>query len=525
MVGHCQPEGWVIRAPSFHSTALGLGRGKALLLICILSLSACGTPAQRAQVEEEHALSRSSDRFWQHIAENRESDWFKLLNTPDEAQRWRLAMIDSAHKSIDLETFLWKPDQVGARILAHLLAAADRGVKVRILLDDSFTEHEDLALYYLDLHHNIELRLYNPYHARVDSMAGRTLFNLGDFARVNHRMHNKALIVDDWAVTVGGRNLADEYFGLHVTHNFRDMEVLTMGDSANAVTQHFDAFWNSGWSFPIDQVVEAPNEAAGMKSLQDFLGDSAVQVHILDESELENLWKAAADRAVMGRAQFHSDKPAHSDPKLNGEQPNQLAKFLDETIASAQSEVILVTAYLVPTAELLAALADAEQRGVRVRILTNSMRSNNHLAAHAAYAGYIRDLLELGAELHEVRVDAQDRDIYMQAPSENKKLGLHAKFMIVDTDRVFIGSSNLDPRSLKLNTELGLMIESAELNTRLRSAITVDFEPRNSWSVQIQQGELVWVGVDETFHQTPADSVFQQLEDWFIGLLPIDAQM
>ena len=254
--------------------------GNALLVICALLLAACGTPAQRAQVDEEYALSPSADRFWQHITENRESDWFKLLNTSDEAQRWRLAMIDSAHSSIDLETFLWKPDQIGARILAHLLAAADRGVKVRILLDDSFTEHEDQALYYLDLHTNIELRLYNPYHARVDSMAGRTLFNLGDFARVNHRMHNKALIVDGWAVTLGGRNLADEYFGLHEAYNFRDMEVLAMGDSVSAVSQHFDAFWNSGWSFPIDQVVEAPNEADGMQALQHFLDGSAVQVSL-----------------------------------------------------------------------------------------------------------------------------------------------------------------------------------------------------------------------------------------------------
>ena len=122
-------------------------------------------------------------------------------------------------------------------------------------------------------------------------------------------------------------------------------------------------------------------------------------------------------------------------------------------------------------------------------------------------------------------MDAQDRDIYMEAPSQKKKLGLHAKFMIVDADRVFIGSSNLDPRSLQLNTEVGLMIESTELNARLRDAITVDFEPSNSWSVQIQQGELVWIVVDEVRHHPPANSVFQQLEDWLIGLLPIDSQM
>ncbi|MEH6586348.1 MAG: phospholipase D family protein [Halioglobus sp.] len=501
---------------------------RAIRLIFVLSslfVVACATPVKKAIVDDEYALLPSQDAFWQQIITSTDQDRFSLLNTGEEASRFRLAMIDSARRSIDLETFLWLPDQVGGRILAHLVAAADRGVRVRILLDDSFTPHQDLALHHLDLHPNIELRLYNPYHNRPANLAGRTVFNLGDFSRVNHRMHNKALIVDGQAVILGGRNLADEYFGFHVDYNFRDMEVLAMGQSVSAVSRHFDGFWNSGWAFPIDQVVDASKDEAGLLAVRTFLAENVNDVDIQSEPELLALWQSTANDAITGKAQFFSDLPASDDPAASKDQPSQLAGFLRQTIAGAQSDIIGVTAYFVPTPELLSELEQAVARGVRVRVLTNSMRSNNHLSAHAAYIGYVQGMLAAGVEIYETRTDARDRHLYMQAPVQHKDLGLHAKFMIVDSDKTVIGSSNLDPRSLKLNTEVGLMIESAELNTRLRQLIAVDFLPQNSWSVQLEAGELVWVGDEQTLKHAPADSVFQQLEDWFIGLMPIDSQM
>jgi putative cardiolipin synthase len=167
-----------------------------------------------------------------------------------------------------------------------------------------------------------------------------------------------------------------------------------------------------------------------------------------------------------------------------------------------------------------------EARGVQVRILTNSLQSNNHLAAHAAYRGYIRSLVGHGVELYELRADAVDRSLYMEHPVDDKHLGLHAKFLLVDDDQVFVGSANLDSRSLKLNTEVGLLIESRPLNQALRQLIEVDFAPRNAWSVQLDPGgKIIWVGGSQVLSHVPADSAFQRLEDWFIGLLPIDSQM
>lgn len=495
------------------------------LAMTLLALTACATEPQRANIEEEYALPPSSSHFWNHVTEAGPRDWFHLLNAGESALEWRLTMIDSAHTAIDMETFLWKPDEGGKRLFAHILAAADRGVKVRFLLDDSFTPHEDLMLHGLDLHPNIELRIYNPYHYRPDSMAGRTLLNLGDFQRLNHRLHNKTLTVDGWATNIGGRNLADEYFGLHQEHNFRDMEVLAMGQSVSAVSRHFDAFWNSGWSFPISQVIEVPEGPGDLQDIRNWLGASSA-LQLASESELEERWRQVASTSEPGTARFISDQPAHSDPANNAEQPNQLAGYLRELLLSAKTDITIVTAYLVPTRELLDVIHTVEARGVSVTILTNSLRSNNHLTAHAAYAGYIRDLLEHGTDLYELRSDAVDRNLYMDGPVGEKQLGLHAKFLLVDQHLVFIGSSNLDPRSLKLNTEVGLTIESEAVNRSLRDAIAVDFEPRNAWSVQLTpEGKMIWVGESEMIDHAPAHSAFQQLEDWFLGLLPIDAQM
>lgn len=496
-----------------------------VILLLVLSVVACA-PLKRSRVESASALVPSSDRFWRHVDSAGGHDWFHLLNSYEEAMQWRLTMIDSAHHAIDLETFLWKGDTGGLRVLSHLLAAADRGVRVRMLLDDSFTPHQDLLLYTIDSHPNIELRIYNPYRIRSGDVVGRTLFNISDFQRVNHRLHNKTLVVDGWVANVGGRNLADEYFGLHDEYNFRDMEVLTMGDSVQHVSQHFADFWNSAWSFPVEEVAVTATGGADLAALRRNLEDEVGSARVASESQLEQQWLEAAGRAVSGRAHFVADKPAGENPALASEAPNQLADYLLQRIAEAQREVVMVSAYLVPTRELSDAIEQCTARGVRVRMLTNSLRSNNHLAAHAAYSKYIQGLVASGVELFELRTDAADRNLYMAGPVKDKRLGLHAKFMLLDGDRVFIGSSNLDPRSLQLNTEVGLMIESRELNRLLRKSIDVDFLPRNAWSVQLDdRGKLSWVGDGEVRSMPPADSPFQQLGDWFIGLLPVDAAM
>jgi putative cardiolipin synthase len=192
----------------------------------------------------------------------------------------------------------------------------------------------------------------------------------------------------------------------------------------------------------------------------------------------------------------------------------------------ANKELILVSAYLIPTPELEQTIERAEDRGVRVRILTNSLRSNNHVAAHSAYRHHVHRLVGHGAELHEVRVFARDRAIYMEEPVGDKHLGLHSKLLLIDNHLSYIGSANLDPRSLRLNTEMGLLINSTEFNKLLREVIDLDFHQRNAWHLQMQaDGTLNWVADDAVLDEQPAESTLQRLEDWFLSILPIEDEM
>lgn len=478
------------------------------------------------ELPDEKGVAPAEAELWTALAAERSGSWFKLLNTGDEAMDWRLRVIDSATRSLDMQTFLWKGDSTGLKVLRHILEAADRGVRVRILLDDTFTVGENDSIFAVDQHPNIEYRIYNPFERRYDSLFLRQLMNLGEFSRLDHRMHNKVLIADNRAAIIGGRNLADEYFGHHATDNFRDMEILSAGPIIQSISRNFDDYWNSNWSVPVDQVLDAPPPEKDLAGLTAWL-EKTVDRGINENVEARQaIWLLTARSAASGNALLLSDDPALEYPKVENELQNQLAQVLLNWIDRANEELILVSAYLIPTPKLEQAIERAEDRGVRVRILTNSLRSNNHTAAHSAYRRHVQELMGHGADLHEVRAQAKDRSIYILEPVDDKDLGLHAKLLLIDREYVFIGSANLDPRSLRLNTEIGLLIQSIELNQRLREKLEIDFDKRNAWHLQASDaGKITWVGDDTVLESQPADSAFQRLEDWFLNILPIEGEM
>ena len=483
------------------------------------------TPSPASTRPAQAALPPSQDPLWTTLAAAAPGDRFHVLNRGDEALAWRLRAIDTATSSIDLQTFLWLPDTAGRAILARLLAAADRGVRVRILLDDSFTVGEGDAIRAVQQHPNIYLRIYNPFKQRPDNLALRQVANVTDFARIDHRMHNKVMITDGRTAIVGGRNLADEYFGLHATANFRDLELLTFGPVVGDLSGLFDRYWRSPWSVPAQEVLGAPAAGKGLVPLQAALARQA-QALVPAESDAERAaaWKALAGTAIAGQASIVADEPAQANPAR--ETPDQLANALIAQIDQARTELVLISAYLVPTPELADAIRRAEARGVHVRILTNSLRSNNHTAAHSAYRGFVRSLLGHGVELHEMRALAKDRSLYMVPPIDAKHLGLHAKAILLDDDLSFVGSANLDPRSLKINTEMGLLVRSKQLARQLRDAFGVDFETRNAWHLEeTPNGNVQWVGDDQVLTEQPAESQLQRLEDWFFSGLPIGDKM
>ena len=495
------------------------------LVTIALIFSGCAT-VQPVDLPDESALAPANAEFWTKLAQERPGNWFKLLNTGDEAIEWRLRVIDSATRSLDLQTFLWLEDKTGLTVLRHVLDAADRGVRVRLLLDDMFTVGESDLIFAMDQHPNIQYRIYNPFGRRYDSILLREVMNANEFFRLDHRMHNKAMVADNRAAILGGRNIADEYFGNHMDANFRDMEVLIAGMVVETISAHFDDYWNSNWSIPVEKLPGFPptetSPSAQMSWLKKTVGRALEENHTTSSSA----WLSAARFAASGEAKLVADDPAQQNPAAAEELPNQLAHELVKWIDRSKNELILVSAYLIPTPELEAAIERAESRGVRVRILTNSLRSNNHLPAHSAYRNHVQRLIRHGADLHEVRARAKDRSIYMRNPVDDKKLGLHAKLILFDREHAFIGSTNLDPRSLHMNTEIGIFIQSEELNKRLRERLAIDFDRRNAWHLQMNSdGRTIWVADDVILDDLPADTAFQRLEDWFISILPVEEEL
>ena len=497
-----------------------------LTMVTVLLLQGCAGGLQPVESPIEMTPPPSEATKWNELEAVRPDDWFHVLNVGSEAFDWRLRAIDSAVDSIDLQTFIWELDAVGHQVRDHLLAAAARGVFVRVLVDDSFILDADQQLLDIDQHDNIELKVFNPYKRRSSEAALRQVLNAGEFHRLDHRMHNKVMVVDNRVAIVGGRNIATHYFGYDEKDNFRDMELVAGGRAVPQLAAGFDAYWNNRWSFPVAAVM-AQRAGPGKPTPALPVDESRADGHV-EQTAAERMveWKHLAAMSHPGHAELLLDRPPEDNPAEAGEAPVQVGERLVRAIDAATSEVWLVSAYLIPTPELEAAIRRAEGRGVEVRILTNSINSNNHLTAHSAYRKHIEALVGMGADVHEVRAEAKDRGLYMQSPVEDKSLCLHAKMLVFDDDQVFVGSANLDPRSLQINTEMGLLIESPALNAELRRVLEPDFSPRNAWQLQLDEdGRMTWVSDDEVLQHQPTHSYMRRIEDWFFSLLPIEDEM
>ncbi len=509
-LAHCPS----MRSPCWLRTMLFLLAPMGLHL-----LASCAT-LQPVAEPVEMAMPAAVSPLWIELQSEHPKDWFVLLNEGTQALDWRLQAIDDATQSIDLQTFLWNLDTVGVAVIDHLLRAANRGVRVRILVDDTFLLGEDQQLMYLQQHANVEYRIFNPYLRRSNGFASRQALNLAEFHRLDHRMHNKAMIVDNQVALVGGRNLADEYFGLHSQANFRDLELLVGGSVVPKLSDAFDLYWNDQWAIPIDQLTQ-------VKPIEPVLKD-ATETDTLahterDAKESLAAWQNLLLEADPGRATLLVDKPPDKNPADESELPVQVADQLKDIVNQAQDEVIVISAYLIPSQGVEELFADLIERGIKVSMLTNSISSTNHVSAYSAYQKHISTLLAGGVELYEVRSDAVDKDLYMLSPAEKKTLSLHAKALIIDHNLVGIGSPNLDPRSLRLNTEMGLMIDSESLNQRLRKSLAVDFESGNAWQLQFgESGQLQWVSGTTVLTTQPANGFMQRIEDWLFGMLPLD---
>ncbi len=409
----------------------------------------------------------------------------------------RAWLCENAQKSIDIQYFIFSTDNVGLIACDYLIHAADRGVKVRILVDDIMVDAEIEDVLMLDSHENIEIKIYNPGVNLGKNIFAKVKKFTTDFRGANQRMHNKTFTVDGKVVITGGRNVADEYFDYDHEYNFRDRDILLLGPITATVQQSFTDFWTSDFSQDVSSLVgELP------ENLKDPHRFDKLHEYACDPSnfwpqvreEIENLPQAFDKIVDEGRmiwldsVQFVSDIPGKNDGSHGLQGGGVTTDSLVAFLARAQMSVDIQSPYLITTETSRALFKAAVDRGVRVRILTNSLASTDNVEAFSSYQSDRGALLETGVEVYEFRPDAQERmDIMTGTLQDTLRyapiFGLHAKTMVVDRETTIIGTFNLDPRSANLNTECLVITRSKELSAKVLEGIELEFQPQNSWRI------------------------------------------
>jgi putative cardiolipin synthase len=435
----------------------------------------------------------------------------------------RVLLANAADKSLDIQYYIWHGDQTGYLLFEAVWGAAERGVRVRLLLDDNGTSGLDDTIAALDAHANIEVRLYNPFAVR----SARSFNFLWDFARLNRRMHNKSFTADNQATIVGGRNVGNEYFAAGGGVWFRDVDVLAVGAAVRDVSQAFDLYWSSASAYPATRVV-------GPKAGDLAARFAATRADPVSAAYIEALRVTPLARQLLGGQldfEWSTARLLRDDPlktlDTTGRTDVLLLASLLEVIGRPERSFDLVSPYFVPGDGGTQALVALSQRGVRFRLLTNSFAATDVSAVHSGYAKRRKDLLAAGAVLYELRPSAAER----AAGEERARTGssgasLHAKTFTVDGRRLFVGSFNFDERSARLNTEMGLLIDSPRLAARHAQTFATDV-PAGAYEVRLTaDGGLQWIErtpSGETRYTTePGTGILQRAFIGFLSLLPID---
>jgi putative cardiolipin synthase len=479
-------------------------------LLCLsLFLAACGSLPTDVERTASYALPDSSgtrlaEGLQPLFEQNPGLSGFHTLSEGEAAFAARLQIVEAADRTIDTQYYIWHDDLTGRVLHNRLLAAADRGVRVRMLLDDLDTAGKDELLRKIDAHPNIEIRLFNPFANRDTRGADF----ITDTRRVNHRMHNKTLTADNLATIFGGRNIGDEYFAAATDLGFGDLDALAVGPIAREVSSQFDLYWNSEQVYPLSSFDW--DEPISPEAVNAFRKES--EAH--RQQALSSEYAAVVRQFDTAQAKQVSDLSfVWSDWALVYDQPNKLkndeisedthlAPRLLKGMDKTRTDLIIVSPYFVPGDKLTHYLTGLVDRGVRVRILTNSLQANDVSLVHAGYMRYREDLVSGGVELYEYKADANKvrRAEEKKRKKENTKqrigssrASLHAKFFVFDGQYLFIGSFNLDPRSIKINTELGAYFKSPQEAGEM-SEIFDERAIRVAYRVNLnEEGNLEWV--------------------------------
>lgn len=433
----------------------------------------------------------------------------------------RTLLANAAVSSIDVQYYIWRPDMTGHLLLKALYRAANRGVRVRLLLDDNGIDRLDSLLSALDAHPNIEIRLYNPFALRRFKRLSYTF----DFFRLNHRMHNKAFTVDGLASILGGRNVGDEYFETGITPLQIDLDVLAVGDIVPQISADFDKYWNSSPVHPLGQILgEAANGLVISETLASFEAKPEFEQYheLLEESDVVALLAKGELALEWTNVILVSDNPIIGFASVP--RADLFVNRLLDAVGPIKNRFDGVTPYFVPGAAGVKAFAALAKSGVRVRMLTNSLEATDALPVHTGYAKRRKALLRAGVGLFELRAQAGGASSFdVLGPFGSSGSHLHAKTFAVDGTRVFVGSFNFDPRSVTLNTEMGLLIESTKMAEKMHAAFDEGLS-NLAWRVEMQNRHLVWIGSSDKTEtrEEPGTTLLKRIALAIINKLPVE---
>ena len=476
---------------------------RSVLLTVAVALGGCAVLPGRADLPVSVARSDVADTGLARIAAastaaaGPEVSGFRLLADGAEALDARLALIGRAEKTLDVQYYVIADDATGRQFLRALQAAAGRGVRVRLLLDDLYATGQDELLAGLAAHDNVEVRLFNPLPVRGGSFAQRVVFSLHEISRINHRMHNKLFIADGSFAVTGGRNIADEYFDRGGSANFIDMDLLSSGPVVAELAAVFDAFWNSKVVYPIASL-------AGAKPREAFVREAAARSDAEAAAALPSIAGPVAAELAAGRVELEpgtADVIADAPGKAAGDAAAPtVAKAHDALVASARAEVLIASPYFIPGTEARATLAALCARDVDVSVLTNSLATTDEPLVHYGYSTHRPALLASGVDLHELMPVAENGGGAAASVGSSGRGGsslgrLHTKLTVVDEERTFVGSMNMDPRSARLNTEAGIVVRSAAL-ARSVARFLRERQEHASYRVQHLGDRLAWLSRD-----------------------------
>ena len=481
------------------------------LLTAVVLLGGCAglprhvhkTPSMAFQQPQTTTLGRivAADEVGKNLS------GIRLLSSGEAALASLIALADHAERTLDIQYYIIHEDESTANFLHHVRLAADRGVRVRVLVDDLNTAGEDRRFMHLSSHANVEVHVFNPFTAGRFSTWTRFIASATDIRRINHRMHNKLFVADNAMAITGGRNIGDAYFTRDPYSNFIDLDVVAAGPIVAELSSSFDAFWNSKYAYPIASLASsATSEPASPPLVETGTSTNANWLaHELDDKGLTLTWVAATVLA---------DGPAKIASETSPQEEVTIANDITTLMMSANQELIIISPYFVPGKEGMSTIRQLVGKGVHIRIMTNSLASTDSPLVHTGYSRYRVDLLKLGVELSEMRPKLGQKRARFH-PFRSSNASLHAKALVIDQKIVFIGSMNMDARSARTNSELGLVMRSAEI-ARQVSSILDDISSDGSYTLSLDAaGRLQWssgeAGAQTVWHRDPETTRTQRL--------------